>query len=184
MKSCEVRTVDQKPFDFDGSQAIIPWAEGNGLWTQIAELTSSLSGVDVITFFARNPHTCDSAEELAVRIGRRPDKVRGILEALQSAPEPWLALEAWSPRDHKQLVAGSSLGPAPRTIVLWFSFPSSLSLLLSGDLLAAPFSLIVTFGHHFCGLIHSWPTTPFLLPCRIFARGRDPKAARDPGNTA
>jgi hypothetical protein len=85
MKPCEFRTVDQKPFDFDGSQAIIPWAEGNGLWTQITELVSSLSGVDVITFFALNPHACDSAEQVAVRIGRRPDKVRGILEALQSA---------------------------------------------------------------------------------------------------
>jgi hypothetical protein len=85
MKACEVRTVDQKLFDFDGSKAIIPWAEGNGLWMQMTELVSSLSGVDVITLFARNPHTCDSAEKVAVRIGRRPDKVKSILEALQSA---------------------------------------------------------------------------------------------------
>lgn len=82
MKSCEGRTVDQKLFDFDGCQAIIPWAEGNGLWTQITGLASSLSGIDVVTFFARNPHACDSAEQLAVRIGRKVDKVRHVLEAL------------------------------------------------------------------------------------------------------
>jgi hypothetical protein len=85
MNLCESRTVDQKPFNFDGRQAIIPWAEGNGLWRRITHLASSLSGVDIITFFARNPYSCDSAEELAVRIGRQVAKVRPVLEQLEEA---------------------------------------------------------------------------------------------------
>ena len=85
MNACDSRTVNQKPFDFDGRQAIIPWAEGNGLWKRITDVASSLSGVDLITFFARNPQSCDSAEELAVRIGRQVSKVRPILEEPDAA---------------------------------------------------------------------------------------------------
>jgi hypothetical protein len=85
MNLCENRTVDQKPFEFDGRRAIIPWAEGNGLWRRMTQLASSLSGVDILTFFAQNPHSCDSAEELAVRIGRQTTKVGPVLEQLKMA---------------------------------------------------------------------------------------------------
>jgi hypothetical protein len=85
MNSCDSRSVDQKPFEFGGREAIIPWAEGNGLWVRITGLASSLSGADIITFFARNPHSCDSAEELAVRIGRQVSQVRPVLEELEAA---------------------------------------------------------------------------------------------------
>jgi hypothetical protein len=85
MKLCENRTVDQKPLEFDGRLGIIPWAEGNGLWRRMAQLASSLSGVDILTFFAQNPHSCDSAEELAVRIGRQVTKVRPVLDQLEAA---------------------------------------------------------------------------------------------------
>jgi hypothetical protein len=75
--------VDQKPFEFGDRRAIIPWAEGNGLWRQMSQFASSLSGMDILTFFAQNPHSCDSAEELAVRIGRQTSKVRPVLEQLE-----------------------------------------------------------------------------------------------------
>jgi hypothetical protein len=89
MNLCENRTVDQKPFEFDGRRAIIPWAEGNGLWRRMTQLASSLSGVDILTFFAQNPHSCDSAEELAVRIGRQTTKVGPVLEQLRLADDPY-----------------------------------------------------------------------------------------------
>lgn len=84
MNWCENRTVDQKPFELDGRRAIIPWAEGNGLWREMSQLASSLSGVDILTFFAQNPHACDSAAELAVRIGRQAAKVGPVLERLET----------------------------------------------------------------------------------------------------
>jgi hypothetical protein len=82
MNLCETGTAGQHLVDFDDRQAIIPWAEGNGLWKRMSQVASSLSGVDIITFFARNPYSCDSAEELAVRTGRQAAKVRPVLEQL------------------------------------------------------------------------------------------------------
>jgi len=66
-------------------EKVIPWAEGNGLWGKISDLVSDLVGVDLVTFFVRNPYTCDSAEGLAVRIGRRADRIRPVLDGLAGA---------------------------------------------------------------------------------------------------
>lgn len=84
MNSDETRSVAQKSFDPEGV-AVIPWAEGNGLWQSLAGLTSDLDHVDVATFFVRNPYACDSAESLAVRIGRQATKVAPVLERLREA---------------------------------------------------------------------------------------------------
>lgn len=64
---------------------VIPWAEGNGLWGKISDLVSDLVGVDLVTFFVHNPYTCDSAESLAVRIGRRVERIRPVLDGLAGA---------------------------------------------------------------------------------------------------
>ena len=63
-------------------EKIIPWAEGNGTWKAISRLVSDLPSVDVVTFFVQNPYTCDTAEGLAVRIGRKIAQVKPVLEAL------------------------------------------------------------------------------------------------------
>jgi hypothetical protein len=63
----------------------IPWAEGNGLWKTISQLVSDLAAVDLVTFMVQNPYTCDTAEGLAVRIGRKPTQIEPILEALTNA---------------------------------------------------------------------------------------------------
>ncbi len=77
--------VAQGLLDVDAGEAIIPWAEGNGLWRTINELASDLSGVDILTFFVQNPYTCDSADSLAVRVGRHTMEVGPVLEALAGA---------------------------------------------------------------------------------------------------
>ena len=64
---------------------VIPWAEGNGLWHTINKVASDLAGVDLITFFVQNPYTCDSAENLAIRIGRQASETEASLEALDEA---------------------------------------------------------------------------------------------------
>lgn len=64
---------------------VIPWAEGNGLWHTIDKVASDLAGVDLITFFVQNPYTCDSAENLSVRIGRQAGETEASLEALAKA---------------------------------------------------------------------------------------------------
>ncbi len=64
---------------------VIPWAEGNGLWHTIDKVVSDLAGVDLITFFVQNPYTFDSAENLAIRIGRQADETRTSLDALARA---------------------------------------------------------------------------------------------------
>ena len=64
---------------------VIPWAEGNGLWHTINKVASDLAGVDLITFFVQNPYTCDSAESLAVRIGRPASETEATLDALVKA---------------------------------------------------------------------------------------------------
>jgi hypothetical protein len=71
--------------DLAEEDKVIPWAEGNGLWGTISRLISDLSGVDLITFFVQNPYACDAAENLAVRIGRRPRDVLPVLNELVQA---------------------------------------------------------------------------------------------------
>lgn len=66
-------------------ETVIPWAEGNVLWDVISALASDLVGVDVVTFFVQNPYTCDSAEGVAVRIGRDFPSVARALEDLTAA---------------------------------------------------------------------------------------------------
>ena len=63
----------------------IPWAEGNGLWNTISQLVSELPAVDLVTFLVQNPHTCDTAEGLAVSIGRKVAQIEPVLEALAEA---------------------------------------------------------------------------------------------------
>jgi hypothetical protein len=63
-------------------EKVIPWAEGNGLWGTISNMASDLAGVDIVTFFVQNPYACDSAENLAVHIGRRAGQIEPILEGL------------------------------------------------------------------------------------------------------
>jgi hypothetical protein len=66
-------------------EKVIPWAEGNGLWGTISGIASDLAGVDIVTFFVQNPYTCDSAESLGVRIGRRPGQIEPVLDGLAEA---------------------------------------------------------------------------------------------------
>lgn len=66
-------------------EKVIPWAEGNGLWDTISKLISDLAGVDLVTFFVQNPYAYDSAEGLAVRIGRRLDQIKPVLDGLVEA---------------------------------------------------------------------------------------------------
>lgn len=63
-------------------EKVIPWAEGNGLWATIKQLTSDLTAVDVVTFFVQNPYAMDSARSIAERIGRHLEVVAPILESL------------------------------------------------------------------------------------------------------
>lgn len=69
----------------DHEETVIPWAEGNVLWDVISTLASDLAGVDLVTFFVQNPYACDSAEGVAVRIGRDLPSVERALEALAAA---------------------------------------------------------------------------------------------------
>ena len=78
-------TAWQQLVDRADEEKVIPWAEGNGLWGTISSLISDLSGVDVITFFVQNPYACDSAESLAVRVGRQARDVAPILDGLAEA---------------------------------------------------------------------------------------------------
>ena len=63
----------------------IPWAEGNGLWNTISQIVSDLAAADLVTFLVQNPYTCDSADGLAVSIGRRVAQIQPVLEALARA---------------------------------------------------------------------------------------------------
>lgn len=71
--------------ELDKQEKVIPWAEGNGLWGIIAGLVSDLAGMDLATFFVQNPYTCDSADSLAVRIGRPVEQVEPVLEGFAKA---------------------------------------------------------------------------------------------------
>jgi hypothetical protein len=78
-------SASQKPADRVDEEKVIPWAEGNGLWSTISRLISDLSGVDVVTFFVQNPYTCDTADSLGVRIGRKGRQILPVLEGLAAA---------------------------------------------------------------------------------------------------
>ena len=79
------RSADQDALDQNDEDKVIPWAEGNGLWGALTRLVSNLVGVDIVTFFVQNPYACDSAEELAVRVGRRVHLIEPVLESLVEA---------------------------------------------------------------------------------------------------
>jgi hypothetical protein len=87
----EVKSTDQRSFAIETAmnnadeEKVIPWAEGNGLWDTISKLISDLAGVDLVTFFVQNPYAYDSAEGLAVRIGRRLDQIKPVLDGLVEA---------------------------------------------------------------------------------------------------
>ena len=75
----------QKREERADEEKIIPWAEGNGLWNTISQLVSDLSAVDLVTFLVQNPYTVDTAENLAVSIGRKVTQIEPVLEALTGA---------------------------------------------------------------------------------------------------
>lgn len=79
------RTAGQDALDQTDEDKVIPWAEGNGLWGTLTRLVSNLVGVDIVTFFVQNPYACDSAAELAVRVGRRAHLIEPVLENLVAA---------------------------------------------------------------------------------------------------
>ena len=81
----ENQTTNRLISDLPDEEKVIPWAEGNGLWGTITGLVSDLVAIDVVTFFVQNPYACDSAEGIAVRIGRRDERVRSVLESLTAA---------------------------------------------------------------------------------------------------
>jgi hypothetical protein len=64
---------------------VIPWAEGNGLWSTLAELVSDLVAADLVTFLIRNPSSYDSAAGLALAIGRDADAIQPVLDGLAHA---------------------------------------------------------------------------------------------------
>jgi len=66
-------------------EKVIPWAEGNRLWRTISELAVDLTSVDLLTFFVQNPYACDTAKNLSVRIGRLPEPIEPMLQALVDA---------------------------------------------------------------------------------------------------
>jgi hypothetical protein len=79
-----IYSYDQELADLADEEKAIPWAEGSGLWRQVSRLVDDLVGVDLVTFFVQNPYTCDSAENLAVRVGRSAHQVKPVLESLAS----------------------------------------------------------------------------------------------------
>jgi hypothetical protein len=81
----EARPTNPRTAAHADDDKVIPWAEGNGLWHTIDKVVSDLAGVDLITFFVQNPYTFDSAENLAIRIGRQADETRASLDALANA---------------------------------------------------------------------------------------------------
>jgi hypothetical protein len=81
----ENHAAGRNVLDRNDEDKVIPWAEGNGLWGTLSSLVSNLVGVDIVTFFVQNPYACDSAEELAVRVGRRAHLIEPVLESLVEA---------------------------------------------------------------------------------------------------
>jgi hypothetical protein len=78
-------SFDLKLANPDDEETVIPWAEGNVLWDIISTLASDLVGVDLVTFYVQNPYACDTAEGVAVRIGRDFPEVARALEDLTAA---------------------------------------------------------------------------------------------------
>lgn len=64
---------------------VIPWAEGNGLWSALTELISDLIAADLVTFLIQNPSTYDSADGLALAIGRPSAGIQPVLDGLADA---------------------------------------------------------------------------------------------------
>lgn len=86
MSAVDRDSTKKRPDDKQSDEEkVIPWAEGNGLWHSINKLIFDLAGVDIVTFFVQNPYTCDSAESLSVRIGRRKAQVEPVLQGLAEA---------------------------------------------------------------------------------------------------
>lgn len=81
----EISPISQVQIDRPDDDKVIPWSEGKDLWATLNRLVSDLNGVDVITFFVQNPYAFDSAEGLAVRIGRAPERIGPVLERLVEA---------------------------------------------------------------------------------------------------
>lgn len=74
--------ADNLPAD---EETVIPWAEGDDLWHRIHRLANTLSCLDLLAFFVRNPYTYDTAASLAVCIGYRPAQIQPILDELVEA---------------------------------------------------------------------------------------------------
>ncbi|MDD3828511.1 MAG: hypothetical protein PHY79_21320 [Anaerolineae bacterium] len=72
----------QQALDRADEDKVIPWAEGNGLWGALTRLASDLIGADLVAFFVDNPYANDTAQGLAVRVGRQPFEVGPVLDAL------------------------------------------------------------------------------------------------------
>ena len=84
----QAKVIGSKPpnqEEWADEEKAIPWAEGNGLWKTISQLVSDLAAVDLVTFLVQNPYTCDTAEGLAVCIGRKATQVEPALNALTEA---------------------------------------------------------------------------------------------------
>jgi hypothetical protein len=85
-KELSVRERDAGPVQNRiDEEKVIPWAEGNGLWQTISKLTGDLASIDLLTFFVQNPYACDTAQSLSVRIGRLPEPIEPMLNALVEA---------------------------------------------------------------------------------------------------
>lgn len=85
-KQLEQRCFEQqRTRDRADEDKVIPWAEGNGLWTSLNRLASHLIGADLVAFFVDNPYASDTPQGLAVRVGRQPFEVEPVLEALVEA---------------------------------------------------------------------------------------------------
>ncbi len=76
---------EQQILDRADEDKVIPWAEGNGLWSALTRVASDLVGADLVGFFVDNPYTSDTSQGIAVRVGRQPSRVAPVLEALVEA---------------------------------------------------------------------------------------------------
>jgi hypothetical protein len=79
------RLGQHQTLDRADEDKVIPWAEGNGLWSALTRLASDLVGVDLVTFFVDNPYASDTSQGIAVRVGRRPCEVEPVLDSLVQA---------------------------------------------------------------------------------------------------
>ena len=84
-RGSESKTASAADHPPAGEETVIRWAEGNEVWQRIHQLAGTLSCLDLLTFFVRNPYTCDTAASLAVCIGYRPAQIQPILDQLVEA---------------------------------------------------------------------------------------------------